>query len=396
MATNFSPQNVNPPLDFKHIQDQYIRKNFQKLSEYFTNQNQLLDFQFFEVDFAAATASSQLSHALGFVPQDVVMVSCVGNGALSLNFGQADSKQINLSTTGAIRARFFLGSYWKSKSQYNFAKTDCMVFNATPNSTFATATTIAITTVTGSQAILAGTVAQLDSSGGGFTQSLPSASSANGSNILLQKKSNDFNIITIQCAGTDVINGSILSTTLSTQGEFLALTPVTGGWVIANRWIDQAWKAFPSVASGTLITGASANPVYGTIAQNTAIYRRVGNSIQVRWNYRQSTAGTNGTGTNLFHIPTGLTFNTTLMRILSDVSHPDSAIGRFHIWANNAFQDFYEVCLGTSTGVAISGGGYSSSNTTSVGTGISAFPFASGAAQSWSMEFQFPITGWSA
>lgn len=399
---NLSPQTINPTLDFKQIQDQYVRRNFENLSKYFSEQNQLLNFKFFEVVFDKANANYVLTHALGYVPQDVVMVNCVGSGEFKVNFGQGDSKKILLSATGALRARFFLGTYWNKKSSYNFANTDSMTFNAVPNTTFVTNTTQVtnnITIITGStvQTITPGSLAKLDSSSGAFSITLPLASSANNTSLLLVKVSNDFNQITLNTQGTDVINGSLSSTTLSTQNEYLVLVPTGGGYYVQTRYIDQSWKAYPSTAAGTLITGSGSNPSYGTVVQNNASYRRVGNTIEVRWNYRQTTAGGNGTGTISFRLPsTLLSWDTNFLPTLNDSAHPHSGCGYLWVWANAFSVNSYEMYATGTNGASPCGGGFSNSNTTSVNSGVTVIPFAAVGNASMTLELKGPITGWAA
>ncbi len=63
------------------------------------------------------------------------------------------------------------------------------------------------------------------------------------------------------------------------------------------------WVDFPSVAAGTLITATTTNPTYGTTSTNKAQWRRVGANAEIRWNFRQTTSGTAGSGTYLFNIP---------------------------------------------------------------------------------------------
>lgn len=62
------------------------------------------------------------------------------------------------------------------------------------------------------------------------------------------------------------------------------------------------WQDFPSVAAGTLITATTTNPTYGTVATNKAQWRRVGGNAEIRWNYRQTSGGSAGSGTYLFNL----------------------------------------------------------------------------------------------
>lgn len=51
---------------------------------------------------------------------------------------------------------------------------------------------------------------------------------------------------------------------------------------------------------------ATTNPTKGTIARDEAKYRRVGDSMEIEYNFRQTTGGTNGSGgAYLFRMPAG-------------------------------------------------------------------------------------------
>ena len=75
----------------------------------------------------------------------------------------------------------------------------------------------------------------------------------------------------------------------------------------AKGAIITEWADFPSVAAGTLITGASGNPVFGTTTVNKAIYRRVAGNAEIIWQFNQTTAAPDGgIGTYFFNLPSFL------------------------------------------------------------------------------------------
>jgi hypothetical protein len=64
--------------------------------------------------------------------------------------------------------------------------------------------------------------------------------------------------------------------------------------------------------SYSLTIGAvTSAPTKGTIVYDNAYWRRVGDSMEVRYDYRQAAAGSAGTGAYLFPLPTGYTIDTT-------------------------------------------------------------------------------------
>jgi hypothetical protein len=115
-------KNTKPQLTEDKIQDIYVRKNFKNLNDYFSTQNQLYDFKFFDIEFFRASDNQKVEHGLGYVPQDVIVTKITGDGIVSFNHGLFDSKYINLSSTGAARIRFFVGSYWQSTNKKNDVK----------------------------------------------------------------------------------------------------------------------------------------------------------------------------------------------------------------------------------------------------------------------------------
>lgn len=53
------------------------------------------------------------------------------------------------------------------------------------------------------------------------------------------------------------------------------------------------------------ITGSTSNPSKGTILMDQAFWRRIGDSMQIRYQYRQTSAGGAGSGAYYFSLPSG-------------------------------------------------------------------------------------------
>lgn len=119
---------MNPFLLIKEIQDTYLRKNFQNLSDYFQAQNQLLDFNFFEIVFTAAETNKKLVHGLKTIPQDLIVTQKTGSGSVTFNFGLFTSTEIDVTASAACRVRFFIGTYWNYQNTVKNAPTDTMIF----------------------------------------------------------------------------------------------------------------------------------------------------------------------------------------------------------------------------------------------------------------------------
>lgn len=115
---NLNNQNINPSLIIKEISDQYIRKNFQNLNDYFKNQNQLLDFKFFTQTFTQATDNFKIAHGLKYIPQDIIVTQLVGAN-MTVNFDKFTGTNLDVSVDGPCVVRFFIGTYWNAPSVAN-------------------------------------------------------------------------------------------------------------------------------------------------------------------------------------------------------------------------------------------------------------------------------------
>lgn len=142
-----------PVLNTKEIQDLYIRQNFVNLAAYFSAQNQLLGFNFFELNIAAATAAPQtLTHKLGYIPKDIIVTHFTGTGTLQFQYSAFTTTTIQYVATGPIRIRFYVGTYFADTSVVPTVSTDIQNITAvapavtTTNSTGASTTAIAVST----------------------------------------------------------------------------------------------------------------------------------------------------------------------------------------------------------------------------------------------------------
>lgn len=123
-------KNTKPQLTEDKVQDIYVRKNFRNLNDYFSTQNQLYDFKFFDIEFYRATENQKVEHGLSYAPQDVIVTKITGDGIVSFNHGLFDSKYVNLSSDGPARVRFFVGSYWQSTNKQNDVKSSVTEYSA--------------------------------------------------------------------------------------------------------------------------------------------------------------------------------------------------------------------------------------------------------------------------
>lgn len=85
----------------------------------------------------------------------------------------------------------------------------------------------------------------------------------------------------------------------------------TSGGMIGSNWTNYA----------VTITGSSTNPTKGTSTVDQGRWRRVGDSMEIRYDYEQGGAGSAGTGgAYSFSIPTGFTIDSTKINIAATTS----------------------------------------------------------------------------
>lgn len=70
------------------------------------------------------------------------------------------------------------------------------------------------------------------------------------------------------------------------------------------------WQSYTAI-----VTATSANPTYGTTQLNTNLWRRVGDSMEIAFQFEQSSNGTAGSGTYLFPLPSGYSIDTTKISV---------------------------------------------------------------------------------
>lgn len=127
MANKNPTLGSNPPLFVSEIQDVYLRKNFEKLFDYFNAQNQLFNFKFKELVFLAPTQNFAVPHGQEVIPQDIVVSRITGEGKVTFLYGDFDENNIYLSVDAPCRIRFFYGTYWNFVSDVNNNTSDQMV-----------------------------------------------------------------------------------------------------------------------------------------------------------------------------------------------------------------------------------------------------------------------------
>ncbi len=149
------------------------------------------------------------------------------------------------------------------------------------------------------------------------------------------------------------------------------------------------WVSYPIT-----ITGTGSNPAKGTVTTDVAEWRRVGDSMEIRYQYLQSAAGSAGSGTYLFNLPSGYSANTS--KITPDTgANFSSQCGSFSAVQNGGVALIGSTFLYDTT--HFSGVGTYSNNSAGAGfapLGASTIPLNS-TAVGYGINALVPIAGWS-
>ena len=304
----------NPQIFVKEVQDILLRKNFQNLSDYFTKQNQFLNFAFQELVFTGAVTSQAIPHSLGVIPQDIIVTKITGAGTATFLHGSFTSTNMYISTSGACRIRFFYGTYFNFQSSVNNQTTDQTAYFSTPSAVGKQLLSLVSVPLTSAQ-LSAGTFGtstanqyQMQSTDdiveitlanqASYAVQLQPVSSMFGRVITLVKTSNDFKIITINTAKTaDKFSDGTTSTTLATFQERLQLYCDGTTWRVLYRDYPRGMTALVSSTVPALFTNA------GTVTLANMFWQRVGNQIRITGSVK---AGTTVGATLSFTLPFSL------------------------------------------------------------------------------------------
>lgn len=289
------PNNITPELFVKEIQDIYIRKNFQNLFDYFNNQNQLLDFKFIEVEFEEA-GTKLIAHGLNKIPKDIIRCSLIGSGVVTFNKSSFTNTVISLTASAAVKARFFVGTYFQDPAGFDTEGPEEWSTGATDgvDGRDGVDGTDGSDGADGTGGDSTENVVEIDSDytvgstdsyilvdpTAAVTVTLPNASDFLGRQITFQKKDSTFIQHTISTVAGQLINNVAAKTTflLSTLNEIVTLVSDGTVWLVKNH-------TYPS-------QDISYTPTFtamGTVSSIVAYYRREGDSLSVRCH---STAGT--------------------------------------------------------------------------------------------------------
>lgn len=168
--------------------------------------------------------------------------------------------------------------------------------------------------------------------------------------------------------------------------------------VIVGPQIVEYGAPVTDWTSYTLTVGATTTPPTknGSPVVDKAMWRRVGDSMEVVWEYSQTSAGSAGSGTYLFPIPSGYTIDTA--KVTVDTGSDFSCVGHGYARINaTALRAALEMMVYDTSNVAariVSSINNGTSIDSSTIVNSTSYDF-SNANQKITFFFRVPITGWS-
>ena len=377
----------NPQLAVKEITNLYLRGNFQALSDYFDKQNQLLNFKFIEFQTTGAVTNLTVPHGLGFIPKDIIRSKVVGSGTCTFNHSLFDKQSLNITTTGAVRVRCFVGTYFRDGSPIDPTATDTEDFFAKlpsiPGKNGNVVSALRSYTVSDTDDLV---LVNTPDNSTGTSVILPSATEFEGRKITIRKIDDTFIQHTISTVNSQIINGVSGKTTfiLSTFQERVTFISDGSGWLVDVHDYAREWR---STSYANIVPTSAA---FGTVTGATYRWRRDGDSIIYSLDF---ISGTPAASNIAFALPTNIRCNsskltTTAARTyLGHAARLDSGAGPTGLWsAGNVRYVFYDGSDNANLYLALTTGSQRFNKDTGSG-----FVAASNVVTS---EFRVPVTGW--
>ena len=99
----------------KEMNDRYVRQNFQRIQDYTDKSNILRgNLEFVEIEFTQAETNYKYKHNLDFTPNLAFLAWVSDGAAVTLNYDEFDSDNIDITVDQACTIRLFIGSYKKT------------------------------------------------------------------------------------------------------------------------------------------------------------------------------------------------------------------------------------------------------------------------------------------
>lgn len=179
-----------------------------------------------------------------------------------------------------------------------------------------------VISITGAGSALANRMHSVSGTASDYLITLPSVSAGSVVGFYVEQFSSANRQYTLDAGSGVTICGRTQYLTLLHANSVLLLFNGQGWLPLAlsldTPWIDEGGYA---IGPGG-ITATTTNPSLGTQALNKRLWRRSGQDLIFRWNYRQSTGGSVGSGSYLFALPRGFVMD------IGKIGEVDTAVAR--------------------------------------------------------------------
>jgi hypothetical protein len=238
-------------------------------------------------------------------------------------------------------------------------------------------------------------------SGSSFTATLFSCTGNDGEEVeLLHDGTNFTNVYQIRTSGTDVIAtmaGDTTTISMYTKGERFKLLVSGGKFKIVEHKAETAWTD----GGANTFTATTSAPGKGTTAVDKFWYKRVGDTLMGRVEFRQTVAGTAGTGDYLLAINSmlsGVTIDTGKVTVYtvaegSGAWETNNAVGHCNYGSNSVINIGIVVVYNANSLAFMGIASDNASNNTLNAFGSTTYPLST-ASQRLVAHFAVPITGW--
>lgn len=224
-------------------------------------------------------------------------------------------------------------------------------------------------------------------SGAAFTLTLPAAASNTGKVYLIKKTDSTFNAVTVDGNASETIDGAT-TTTLNTQNESIEIVSDGTNWQLTRRNIPSVWASMGTPTYTAVNVGATGTSLY--------MWRRVGDSVQIRGQTSLAGAGADVTGTAIIN-PFGASSNLNGLTIdlakgAGDSSSAYQKVGRCYVYesgGNVAYMGQVTTNNTSNTSVFMR----LDAGTADVGA-AGTTPFNWDAGDQFYIDITVPITGW--
>lgn len=193
-------------------------------------------------------------------------------------------------------------------------------------------------------------------------------------------------VYTIDGDASDTIRGAT-TFLMHTNGQTVEIIDsASNAWSVLSHYASTDW-----VSAGTIsVDGTTSAPTLPTTSTIDQVYwRRSGKNVFLHYEFDGTTGGAAGSGKILFDTPTNISFDTTALRVNTELTYPGGGVvGTWHMRAATS-HGYGSAAIHSATEISLYGG--NSAGNGWVDSGF--FPF-SGNPIIFSIHVSGPITNW--